>query len=339
VTGQQAKPGTLRNRVQRLQRLGTAAAGQIAHWAEPQRRASFVQQAIRELTEAGSDVAAMLLDGSWRTPADDMDRRIDVLLHNKNLSEFGTDPFGFAPEAILGVVPALEFLYRVWFRVEAHGLERVPEGRCLLISNHSGQLPFDGAAIGAAMLLEREPPRMVRSMVEKFATGLPFFGQLCFRCGQVTGLPDNCRRLLEADECVLVFPEGARGIAKPFRERYRLTPFGPGFMRLALETNTPIVPVAVVGAEEQTINLMNLKGLATLFGAPSFPLTPLMPLLGPLAMLPAPVKYRVYFGEPLRFEGDPNDDEAVVAGKVAEVKSAIQRMIDQGLAQRRGILV
>ncbi len=329
----------LRNRFDRLHKLGSAAAGQLAHWAEPQRRASFIQHVVREVTEAGSDMAAMLLDGSWRLPAEEIDRRIDILLQNKNLSEFGTDAFGFSPQSVRGVVPVLEFLYRVWFRVETHGLERVPQGRCLLIANHSGQLPFDGAAIGAALLLERDPPRMIRSMVEKFATGLPFFGQLCFRCGQVTGLPDNCRRLLEADECVLVFPEGARGISKPFRDRYRLTPFGPGFMRLALETNTPIVPIAIVGAEEQTINLVDFTALAKLLNAPSFPFTPLMPLLGPLAMLPAPVKYRMYFGEPMLFEGDANDDEAVVTAKVLQVKSAIQRMIEKGLAERRGILI
>ncbi|MSQ84205.1 MAG: acyltransferase family protein [Myxococcales bacterium] len=323
----------------RWQQVGEQLAGQLAHWAEPERRRSLLNRAVSEVGEASEEIASLLLSGSWRAPPEEIERRFRLLMASKNLSEYGIDPFGFAPESVRGFIPVLEFLYRVWFRAEAHNIGRVPDGRCLIIANHSGQLPFDGAVIGASLLLEREPPRMVRSMVEKFATALPFFGTFCNRCGQVTGLPDNCRRLLEADEAVLVFPEGARGIAKPFSERYRMTAFGHGFMRLALETNSPIVPVAVVGAEEQTINMFDATLLAKLVGAPSLPVTPLMLLLGPLAMLPAPVKYRVYYGEPMRFDGDPNDDDAVIATKVAEVKQAIATMIERGLAERKGIFV
>ncbi len=318
---------------------GQALAGQLARLTEPEHRRPLLAQALREAGEAGQEVLSLLASNGWRTPPEEVERRFAHLLASKNLSEYGVDAFGFAPSEIRKYVPAFEFLYRVWFRAEVHDIDRVPEGRCLLISNHSGQLPFDAAAIGASMLLDREPPRIVRSMVEKFATALPFFGTLCNRCGQVTGLPDNCRRLLDADECVLVFPEGARGINKTFRERYRMTPFGHGFLRLALETRTPIVPVAVVGAEEQTINLFDFKALAKLVQSPSVPITPLMPLLGPLALLPAPVKYRIYYGEPMLFDGDPNDDDAVVAVKVAQVKSAIQDLLERGLRERRGVLI
>jgi len=329
-----------RSSFERLHRQATLAAGELAAWAEPQQRAGFLDRLTREVSEAGGEIAAMLLaPDSWRMPAAELDRRIHHLLTGKNLSVHGTDAFGFSPEHVRPVIPVIEFLYRVYFRTEAHNVERVPEGRCLLIGNHSGQLPFDGAVIGASLLLDREPPRMIRSMVEKFATALPWFGELCIRCGQVTGLPDNCRRLLEHEECVMVFPEGARGIAKPFRDRYRMTPFGHGFMRLALQTGAPIVPVAVVGAEEQTINLFDFKPLAKILGAPSVPFTPLMPLLGPLALLPMPVKYRLYFGEPMQFDGDPNDDEAVLAPKVRAVRAEIQRLLDKGLAERKGIFI
>lgn len=135
----------------------------------------------------------------------------------------------------------------------------------------------------------------------------------------------------------MVFPEGVRGMNKTFSERYRLQRFGVGFMRLALETNTPVVPVGIVGSEEQQPGIANLAGLGRMLGLPSLPLTAGFPLLGPLGLLPMPVKYRLHFGEPLRFEGDPNDDDAVVAAKVERVKGAIAALLDRGRRERRGI--
>ncbi len=330
---------TLQDRYARIQKLGLQAANQLQAFVSADTERPLLKQLAEEVGEAAQDIAALLLSGTWRTPADEVDRRIAQLMQGQHLGEFGVDPFGYAPESLRVMVPILDFLHRVWFRAECFDLNRVPNGRVLLIANHSGQLPFDGAVIASAMLLEHEPPRMPRTMVEKFATALPGFGDLVYRSGSVTGLPDNCRRLLENDECVLVFPEGARGISKPFHERYRMTAFGHGFMRLALETHTPIVPIAVVGAEEQTINIFDFKLLAKILHTPSLAITPLMPFIGPLAMLPSPVKYRIYFGEPLTFEGDPNDDEAVIAPKVAVVRNAIQVMMERGLRERRGYFV
>jgi 1-acyl-sn-glycerol-3-phosphate acyltransferase len=151
------------------------------------------------------------------------------------------------------------------------------------------------------------------------------------RCGQIVGTPENCRRLLAADEAIAVFPEGVRGLNKLWSQRYRLQEFGLGFMRLALETNTTIVPVAVVGAEEQAIALTDVKPIAKLLGFPAFPLTPTV------VPFPLPVKYHLYFGEPMRFTGNPNDDDAELEKKVKEVKGAIQSMINRGLAERRGV--
>ena len=124
-------------------------------------------------------------------------------------------------------------------------------------------------------------------------------------------------------------------MSKPFSERYHLTEFGLGFMRLALETNTPIVPVAVVGGEEQYINLGNSKRLAEMFRMPVFPVIPQW--LVPGGQLPLPTKYRIYFGEPLRFDGDPDDEDAVVGEHVEAVRRTIQTMVDRGLKKRRGI--
>jgi 1-acyl-sn-glycerol-3-phosphate acyltransferase len=253
------------------------------------------------------------------------------------VGELGVDPFGYDPEIVQYVASPVAWLYRQYFRVETRGLENVPDGRVLLIANHSGQLPFDGMMIGAAMVLEREPPRVVRSMVEKWVPRLPFVSVFFARIGQIVGTPENCRRLLARDEAILVFPEGARGISKTFDRRYQLERFGTGFMRLALETGTPIVPVAVVGAEEQAPSFYNVEALARLLRVPAFPVTPTFPLLGPLGLLPLPARYRIEFGEPLRFEGEGDEEDETVQGYVHEVKERIQSMLARGLAERESV--
>jgi 1-acyl-sn-glycerol-3-phosphate acyltransferase len=247
-------------------------------------------------------------------------------------NEYGYDPFGFHRDDAKVAALVTHFLYHHYFRVEAHGVDRVPNGRVLLVSNHSGQLPFDAIGIGGALLFEHSPPRVIRAMVERYVQTLPFVSYLFARWGQITGTPENCKRLLEDDEAILVFPEGARGIAKPFTQRYQLQEFGLGFMRLALESHAPIVPVAVIGAEEQ-IPAVNLKPLARLMGAPAVPLNVAPPFLP----IPYPVKYRIYFGEPLLFDGDPDDEDDVLEEKVKRVKAEVQSMIRIGLKERRHI--
>jgi 1-acyl-sn-glycerol-3-phosphate acyltransferase len=168
-------------------------------------------------------------------------------------------------------------------------------------------------------------------MVEKWVPTLPYISTFFARVGQIVGTPENCRRLLNAGEAILVFPEGARGITKLWPQRYQLQEFGLGFMRLALETDTPIVPVAVVGAEEQAPALLDIKPVAKLLGFPAFPITPTgLPF-------PLPTKYRLYFGEPLHFTGRADDEDSELDKKVRTVKAAIQTMIHQGLKDRRGI--
>ncbi|HKA88976.1 MAG TPA: lysophospholipid acyltransferase family protein [Haliangiales bacterium] len=261
----------------------------------------------------------------------DFHKRTQALAIRQN--EYGYDPFGFTKASLKYAAVLGSFLYRNYFRCETHGLANVPAGRVLLVANHSGQLPFDAMVIGAAMFLEGEPPRVVRSMVEKFIPTLPFVSYLLTRTGQITGTPENCRRLLEDGEAILVFPEGVRGISKPFTQRYQLQDFGLGFMRLALENRTPIVPIAVIGAEEQA-PAVNVKPLARLIGAPALPISPIPPFL---PILPLPVKYRLYFGEPLSFDGDPDDDDDVIVDKVRVVKNSIQSMIHVGLKERKHV--
>ncbi len=247
----------------------------------------------------------------------------------------GVDPFGLDPAWAKYAVGVAAFFHRFYFRTTVHGVARVPHGRVLLVSNHSGQIPLDAMLIGASMFLDAEPPRLIRSMVEKWTQTLPFIGTTFSRVGQVVGVPENARRLLELGEALVVFPEGARGISKRFADRYRLTDFGLGFMRLALETETPVVPIAVIGAEEQYVSLGNADMLAKALGWPSFPVIP--QVLFPGGQLPLPTKYRIYFGEPMYFDGDPDDDDAVIEDKVQRVKGTIQSMLNRGLKERKSI--
>ncbi|MDQ3300531.1 MAG: acyltransferase family protein [Myxococcota bacterium] len=265
-------------------------------------------------------------------PDDDLVGRTQALVVRGN--EFGYDEFGLSKDSLKIAVRLATWLYRHYFRATAFGIEHIPAtGRVLFVSNHSGQLPFDGLVIGAATFLEPAQPRLVRSMVEYFVPSVPFASYLFARWGQITGTPENCRRLLSAEEAVLVFPEGARGISKPFSKRYQLAEFGKGFMRLALEMGAPIVPVAVIGAEEQA-PAINVAPLARLLRTPSFPIVPYPPFV---PLVPLPVKYRVYFGEPMTFTGDADDDDDVLDEQVKVVKNRIQSMIHVGLREREHV--
>ncbi len=262
---------------------------------------------------------------------EDIEARMERLRTRTN--EAGFDPFGWDPKVGRHALAFAALLHRLYFRTEVHGIERVPpSGRLLVVANHSGQLPFDGMILAATLVLDAEPPRLPRSMVERWSAELPFVSIFFPRTGQVVGSPENARRLLEHDETLIVFPEGSRGISKPITHRYQLERFGLGFLRLALETKTPILPVAIVGAEEQYVSLANLRGLARILQMPAVPLVPQL-LLG--LWMPLPVKYRLYIGEPMHFEGDPDEEDEEVERKVWLVRTAIQRMLDEGLAARR----
>jgi 1-acyl-sn-glycerol-3-phosphate acyltransferase len=195
--------------------------------------------------------------------------------------------------------------------------------------------------IAADLAMKMATPRVTRAVVDNFAGFLPFVNTLFYRWGQIIGARRNFEELLRQGEMVMVFPEGHKGTGKPYKERYKLTRFNVGFMELSLIHKTPIVPVAVIGAEEQYPYMFDLKPLARMLNFPYMPITPLMLVLGPLGMLPLPTKYVIYYGEPFHFYRDfPPEtvkDPETIYRLVDTVKTRVQELIDQGLRARKGV--
>lgn len=202
----------------------------------------------------------------------------------------------------------------------------------MLIGNHSGGVALDGFMTVASIFFEMDPPRLAEGMAEKFIAKFPVMGLWSSRLGHFTGLPEHAVRLLEDDRMLLVYPEGARGTAKLYPDRDSLVRFGTGFMRLAVQTGTPIIPVAFVGGGDAIPTVMNVTKGAKLMGVPYFPVTPY------LLPLPLPVSFQILYGRPMVFEGSGNEVDEVVLGWVDEVKTEIARLLHQGRSLRQGRL-
>lgn len=266
-------------------------------------------------------------------------RRFAMRDRSDTVDDFGRDPVYAA-----GVQPALDFLYRRYFRVDTSGIENVPDtGRVLLVANHSGMLPYDGAMVMHAMHREHPARRDVRPLVEDFVFHFPYLGTFINRIGGVRACQANAERLLARNQVIVVFPEGIKGMGKLYRQRYQLQRFGRGgFIKLALRTRSPIIPVAIVGAEEAHPMLAKLTWLSQSAGIPYVPITPTFPLLGPLGLMPLPVKWTVRFGPPIDIPGDYGPEaasERLLVNELAEsVRSRIQGMVDDILSQRKSVL-
>ena len=254
--------------------------------------------------------------------------------------EYHEDEWGFDEEFAEAAFPIFEFLYRSWWRVQVSGIENVPgHGRALIVGNHAGSVfPFDATMIGAAIQKEHPLPRWARALVLNWAFDLPFVSYFIRRIGGVAANPANLGRLLEQDHPVMVFPEGAKGFGKPFSERYRLQRFGRGgFVEVALETGSPIIPVAVVGSEEIYPKIGQSGALARLTGAPYVPITPTFPWLGPLGLLPLPSRWRIEFLEPIDLSGygpGASEDRSLVFDLSEQVRETIQEALYKGLVAR-----
>jgi 1-acyl-sn-glycerol-3-phosphate acyltransferase len=243
-------------------------------------------------------------------------------------SRHGIDPYGASQEELARMFTVLGFLYRRYFRVRAAGLEHIPgRGRAMLIGNHSGGWAVDALMVLASVFFELEPPRLAQGMAEKFMNRLPFVARSTQSTGQLTGLPEHAERLLKDERLLMVFPEGARGTAKLFHERNTLVRFGTGFLRLAMETKTPIIPFGFVGGGEAVPTVLNLYKLGRLVGVPYIPVTPY------LVPIPRPVAMRVEYGAPMLFEGTGREDDEVIFEHVEKVMDKISVLIERGVKE------
>jgi 1-acyl-sn-glycerol-3-phosphate acyltransferase len=264
-----------------------------------------------------------------------VDRQVAARVDTMELpfNRHGVDPYGIDKRELAKLYTLLGWFYRRYFEVQVYGAEHVPpRGRAMLVGNHSGGVALDAVMVIASAFFELDPPRLAQGMAEKFIGRVPFLSWFSSRIGQLTGLPEHCIRLLEDDRLLLIFPEGARGTAKLYRERDSLVSFGTGFVRMALQTGTPIVPFAFVGGGEAIPTVANLYRAGELLGVPYLPITPY------LAPLPLPVSLQLVYGRPLSLQGNPSDSDEVIAGHVDVVKGRIASLLGQGRAVREGRL-
>jgi 1-acyl-sn-glycerol-3-phosphate acyltransferase len=323
--------------------------GDDAYAGEYERRGS---SATRPPFDEDSSVLRELerrVDGG-RTPAFPIDTRTHLPMQGlwerwRRLAMWGrsdvVDDFGRDPKTSARWEPLFELLYSRWFRVRAIGVEHVPDhGRALLVANHAGTLPYDSAMVMHAIRRDHPARRDVRPLIEDAVFHLPFLGPLMNRIGGVRACPENAERLLARDELVAVFPEGVKGMSKLWRDRYRLQRFGRGgFVKLALRARAPMIPVAVVGAEEATPMMGKVTWFARNIGLPWVPVTPTFPWLGPLGLLPLPSRWIVAFGEPIdlaaEYGPEAAEDRLLVNRVADQIRNQIQGMVD-GLLQQRG---
>jgi len=291
-----------------------------------------------------SDMLDMeVLKGTWYMLNYTLQYNADLVKRHFT-GEYETDEWGLDWELLDAVRPFFTFLYKAYWRVETTGIERIPvQGRALLVANHGGQIPWDGLMLNTAVFNDHPAQRLVRVLYEEWLPRMPFASTWLVRLGQTLYTEDNGIRLLEQDEVVAVFPEGEAGLGKTIRERYQLARFGAGeFIKMALRTQAPLIPVAVVGAEETYISLFQSRSLARLTGLPHVPITPTFPWLGLLGLVPLPTKWTLDFGEPIPLDGygpDAADNLILVAQLSDRVRHTVQEMLYDRLAQRKSIFL
>ena len=266
-----------------------------------------------------------------------------AFLRRRMTGDYEIDLYGFDRELTEQVLlPLARPLYQRYWRVRAVGLEHVPaDSGALIVANHAGTVPFDAIMTKVALLDEHPAHRHLRELAADLALRVPIVGPLARKTGNTLAHEDDAKRLLTAGELVGVWPEGFKGIGKLYRDRYKLQRFGRGgFVSVALRSQVPIIPVAIIGSEEIYPMLANVQFLARLFGFPYFPITAQFPLLGPLGMIPLPSKWVIDFGEPIdttQYGPEAADDPMLVFELTDRVRDTIQQMIYRNLMGRRSI--
>ena len=295
---------------------------------------------------AGEQVAAQRAAVAEAASASAWDRRVAsglAFLRRRVTGDYDVDDFGFDPDLTENVLlPPLRPLYDKWFRVETRGLDNVPDtGGALVVANHSGTIPLDAVMTTLALLDHHPAHRHLRMLGADLVFGLPVVAPLARKAGNTLACGPDAERLLANGELVGVWPEGFKGIGKPFSERYKLQRFGRGgFVSAALRTGKPIIPCSIVGAEEIYPIVGNVKTIARLFGLPYAPITPTFPLLGPLGVIPLPSKWIIEFGEPIEtahLGAAAADDPMLVFNLTDQVRETIQSTLYTLLMQRRSI--
>ncbi len=266
-----------------------------------------------------------------------------AFLRRRLTGDYDVDEFGYDPDLTDHLLlPPLRPLYERWFRVETLGLHNVPSsGGALVVANHSGTLPLDAIMTSIALRDHHPAHRALRMLGADLIFTMPVVGSIARKAGHTLACNPDAERLLSAGEIAGVWPEGFKGIGKPFAERYKLQRFGRGgFVSAALRTGVPIIPVSIVGAEEIYPMVGNLRTLARALGLPYVPVTPTFPLLGPLGLVPLPSKWLIDFGEPIQtasFGSAAADDPMLVFNLTDQVRETIQQTLFSLLAQRRSV--
>ncbi len=280
-------------------------------------------------------------------PESDWERAVAsglAFLRRRLTGDYQVDEFGFDPELTeAAVLPLARQLYQHWFRTEVFGVHHLPaDGAALVVANHAGGLwALDGVMTALAVHDETPDHRFLRMLGADLVFRTPVLGEFARKTGSTLACNPDAERLLGAGELVGVWPEGFKGIGKPYAERYKLQRFGRGgFVSAALRTGAPIIPTAIVGSEEIHPMLGNAKTLARLLGLPYFPLTPTFPWLGPLGLIPLPSKWYIEFGEPIetaQYGPEAADDPMLVFELTDRVREQIQSNLYRLLMQRRSV--
>ncbi len=282
--------------------------------------------------------------GAAEPAPSEVTQRISVVadfIRKRLTGDYAVDEFGFDPQYNDALVlPILRFFYDTWFRVEVSGIENLPStGAGLVVANHAGTLPFDGPMLSVAVRDHHPAHRDLRLLAADIVFDLPFFGPIARRAGHTMACNADANRLLADGELTAVFPEGYKGLGKPFRDRYKLQRFGRGgFVAAALRAGAPIIPCSIIGSEEIYPMLADVKLLARVLGVPYFPITPLFPLAGPLGLVPLPSKWHIAFGTPVDTSGYDEtaaDDPMVTFEITDQVRETIQQTLFGLLSQRR----